>query len=147
MRKAFIIIFAFNSYFINTSYAQKTISLNTASAAGYNLIGGTTSPIHGWFSKLTSRIRISPGVKGYFYNNVNASQMTISHELLHATHLFLHLPGFSMYTERAAYAYNLAYAKFYGMESLIPSARAMIGYYPKEYSWRFLSLFINMGIN
>ncbi|MDE3183581.1 MAG: hypothetical protein KGM16_09200 [Bacteroidota bacterium] len=37
MRKAFIIIFAFNSYFINTSYAQKTISLNTASAAGYNL--------------------------------------------------------------------------------------------------------------
>jgi hypothetical protein len=113
---------------------------------GDNLIGGTTSPVHGWFSKLTSRIWISPGIKGYFYNNVNISQMTISHELLHAFHQALKLPGYNVYSERATSVYSLAYAKFYNMSIVIPSYRAQIGAYPREYSWRWLSLFINMGI-
>lgn len=38
MKKSFIILFfAFNFYGINTSNAQKTISLTTATGAGYDL--------------------------------------------------------------------------------------------------------------
>ena len=106
---------------------------------GKKLVGASTETNGGWFTKLKSNIFVSPGVKGYYYSNVNAAHMVINHEFLHAFHIQMKLTGYSTYSERATSAYSLAYAKTYNMSTLVPLFRADVGNYPGNYSWRSLN--------
>ena len=110
--------------------------------------GASTEPVDrtGWFRNLKSKIYVSPGIKGYYYAGKNFSQVAISHEFLHASHLNSGLSNYKIYSERAASAYSLVYSKTYNMTSLYPIFRGSIGPYPSSYSFTHLFRLINMGI-
>jgi len=117
-------------------------------ASNGNLVGGNTTALKGgWFSPLKSNIIFSPGAKGYFYNGKNATQMIIDHEFVHSYHFLKGLLN-PRYSESAASAYSLLYAKTYGMTSAYNIYRSAIIDYPGAYSWRnVLKLgILNMGI-
>jgi RHS repeat-associated protein len=112
-------------------------------------VGGATILKGGWLTRLESRVFISPGLKGSISNGVNAAKMGIAHELIHAYHAVQKLPGYDLYTERAAAAYSLNYAKAYNMAPIqINSYRLKWGWYPKSFSWSNLAKLgiINFGL-
>jgi len=94
-------------------------------------VGGTTIYEDGWITRFfhrTSRIYISPGVKGLTENGHSLARPIINHEIIHAYHYNLVYRGKItgkdfQYSEAVAYAYNIAYYKTYGLTSQLKHAR------------------------
>ena len=110
--------------------------------------GAVTTPIKGgWFNYASSTIHVAPATGGYYSNGVNVSQMTISHEILHAYHAYQNYWTYNKYSERATSTYSLAYGNVYKLNpSLLQIFRGNLGYYPQRYSWLNIRCLINMGI-
>ena len=109
--------------------------------------GVTTDAYSGGFKNriLSSRIIISPGLKGY---ELNIRNMAFKHEFMHAWHrTFMNVSNFNTYSERAASTYSYVYKRAY------PSLNWMSSYYismvrpiPQSISWRAFSKIIPLWI-
>jgi hypothetical protein len=115
------------------------------------MVGGITTIQTGLITrlldKISSRILISPGVKGLTENGHSLARTIINHEIIHAYHDKLQHSGKitkeenKQYTEAVAYAYNIAYYKQYGLTSQLDNARKYTGNLsgrPSIMSWRHI---------